>query len=56
MEEKKYISGVYNYCDRWCERCPLSDRCFSYQKELESDLDTEATTPEDLVSRFEIHE
>ncbi len=50
MEENKYISGVYNYCDRWCERCPLSGRCFSYQKELESDLDTEATTPEDLAN------
>ena len=22
-----YIPGVYNYCDRWCEACRLSDRC-----------------------------
>ena len=21
------IPGVYNYCDRWCERCPFSRRC-----------------------------
>jgi hypothetical protein len=22
-----YIPGVFNYCDRWCEACRLSDRC-----------------------------
>ena len=22
-----FIIGVYNYCDRWCERCPLTSRC-----------------------------
>lgn len=22
-----HIPGIYNYCDRWCERCPLADRC-----------------------------
>jgi len=23
----RYIAGVYNYCDRWCERCPYKARC-----------------------------
>src|SRR6185436_16298933 len=27
------ISGIYNYCDRWCERCPLTSRCFLYATE-----------------------
>ena len=22
-----FIPGVYNFCDRWCERCPLTARC-----------------------------
>src|SRR5687768_5807012 len=22
-----FIPGIYNYCDRWCERCPLTARC-----------------------------
>ncbi len=22
-----FISGIYNYCDRWCERCIYTDRC-----------------------------
>ena len=21
------IPGIHNYCDRWCERCPLTTRC-----------------------------
>lgn len=21
------IPGIHNYCDRWCERCPLTARC-----------------------------
>ena len=25
-----FISGIYNYCDRWCERCPLTSRCANY--------------------------
>src|ERR1051325_4664020 len=31
------ISGVYNYCDRWCERCPLSSRCLLYATEQADD-------------------
>lgn len=23
----KFISGIYNYCDRWCERCAFTARC-----------------------------
>ncbi len=25
------IPGVYNYCDRWCERCSLTGRCLSFK-------------------------
>ena len=25
-----FISGIYNYCDRWCERCPFTSRCMNY--------------------------
>ena len=37
--DAKYISGIYNYCDRWCERCPLTARCLNYSctEEEESD-------------------
>jgi hypothetical protein len=29
-EDPKFIPGIYNYCDRWCERCPLTSRCMNY--------------------------
>jgi hypothetical protein len=29
------IPGIYNYCDRWCERCPLTSRCLVYATENE---------------------
>lgn len=25
-----FIPGVYNYCDRWCERCPFMSRCMNF--------------------------
>ena len=35
-----FISGVYNYCDRWCERCAFRARCFLYATETaDADLD-----------------
>jgi len=35
-----FISGIYNYCDRWCERCSFSTRCRLYATEKEDpDLD-----------------
>jgi len=27
------IPGIYNYCDRWCERCMFTNRCLSYKTE-----------------------
>jgi hypothetical protein len=26
-----HISGIYNYCDRWCERCSFTTRCSVYE-------------------------
>ena len=25
------IPGIYNYCDRWCERCPVTSRCMTFK-------------------------
>ena len=30
-----FISGIYNYCDRWCERCPFTSRCLVFAQEQE---------------------
>jgi hypothetical protein len=29
---EKFISGIYNYCDRWCERCSFTSRCRNYER------------------------
>ena len=26
----RFIPGIYNYCDRWCERCEFSHRCAQF--------------------------
>jgi hypothetical protein len=26
-----HIAGIYNYCDRWCERCAFTSRCAVYE-------------------------
>ncbi len=37
--DPKNIPGIYNYCDRWCERCPFTSRCLNYDLNEERDLD-----------------
>lgn len=36
------IPGIYNYCDRWCERCPLASRCLVYATEQEENVSPES--------------
>jgi len=41
-KDKRFVPGIYNYCDRWCERCPQTARClnFSISKEEFGDPET----------------
>lgn len=32
-EEGDFISGIFNYCDRWCERCPMTMKCRQFAME-----------------------
>ena len=36
-----FIVGIFNYCDRWCERCAFTSHCrlFADQAEIEASLD-----------------
>ena len=29
-ENPNNIEGIFNYCDRWCERCPFTSRCLNF--------------------------
>lgn len=32
-EKKTYIPGIYNYCDRWCEKCEFTSNCYLFTTE-----------------------
>jgi hypothetical protein len=34
-----FIVGIFNYCDRWCERCPLTSRCRVFATLAEMDFE-----------------
>lgn len=49
VANRELIEGVYNYCDRWCERCPMTIHCAVFVMEkaesnsyLSHDLGNEA--------------
>lgn len=44
-ESEVFIDGVYNYCDRWCERCSLTGRCRVFAMEAEAGHDEESRDP-----------
>ena len=37
MKKDRFITGIFNYCDYWCERCAFTRRCrnFSMGREME---------------------
>ena len=34
VQNPNLIPGIYNYCDRWCERCAFTQRCAKELNEL----------------------
>jgi hypothetical protein len=36
LDNPRFIAGIHNYCDRWCERCPFTARCSVYAVEQQS--------------------
>ena len=43
VDNPNFISGIHNYCDRWCERCHFTARCAVYAAE-EADLDNDPSS------------
>jgi len=33
IPEGDFIPGIYNYCNRWCERCIYTEKCMSFAQE-----------------------
>ncbi len=40
--DTRFIPGIYNYCDRWCERCSFTSRCLTYAIDAEDNNDSAA--------------
>ncbi len=40
-KKKGLISGIYNYCDRWCERCTQTSKCLNFSIAEEESVDPE---------------
>lgn len=40
--DPRFTEGIYNYCDRWCERCAFTARCLLYAQEQADNDDPEA--------------
>jgi len=53
--DPKIISGIHNYCDRWCERCTHSAFCSVYLMEKEFDAEREQSDDENKEFWDEIH-
>lgn len=52
IEDKNLISGIYNYCDRWCERCLFTERCSVYKMERQERFaDVDNVSLEDNIKR-----
>ena len=41
--DPRFIPGIHNYCDRWCERCPLTSRCLVFAVEQQDDAEEPAS-------------
>lgn len=55
MKNPRLIEGIFNYCDRWCERCPFTRRCLTFAMGEEEDRQ-QGGAPEDMDAfwkRFE---
>lgn len=56
MSSENHIPGIYNWCDRWCEKCPFINRCAVGEVEKElldaDDEDAEAFEQK-LLQSFE---
>jgi hypothetical protein len=46
LDRPEVISGIHNYCDRWCERCPFTRRCAVFLMEEAAGLTAHVEDPE----------
>ncbi len=51
-QNPELISGIYNYCDRWCERCDFTSRCLQSQMEREEEAFASTSSTGEVNAEF----
>jgi hypothetical protein len=54
--DERFIPGIYNYCDRWCERCPFTSRCMNFALTDEESQDPESRDMRNRAFWFRLSE
>lgn len=54
-KDPRFIPGIYNYCDRWCERCAFTSRCMTYALEQEEPNDPKSQDIENRAFWDKLH-
>lgn len=55
FSRSKHIPGIYNYCDRWCERCAFTAKCSVFARENEANTQRDGDSRDaflDLLQSF----
>lgn len=51
--EAGLVPGIYNYCDRWCEKCKLTTRCLSYMMKSKIEEKGELNLKDEILRQHE---
>jgi len=53
-KDPRFIKGIQQYCDNWCERCAFTERCFRFaqKRAMEDEVGFDPTDPEDDEKRM----
>jgi len=56
-DHRKFIPGIYNYCDYICEKCVFTNQCYLYWSEndpdaAEDEIELDASDLEDFIEEF----
>jgi len=54
-KDEHFIPSIFNYCDRWCERCAFTSKCrnFAMQKEFSENPEGKVISLEEKIQEIE---
>lgn len=50
--DPELISSIYNYCNRWCERCQFTSRCLQFHMQEEGAGNSESLSTDEENAQF----